>query len=113
MLKSLYDYAVRNGLTLSPGYMNKTVKAYVALLSNQEDFATIIPGNDEAIPAPDIGSLANGTDKSNVLLEKRSIVFPAESTAKSAFFLTALKDASAYEPLLIPCIKAIENPVSA
>ncbi len=113
MLKSLYDYAVRNGLTLPPGYVKKTVKAYIALLSDHEDFVTIIPGNDKEIPAPDIGSLANGTDKSNVLLEKRSIVFPAESTAKSAFFLNAIKDAAKFEPLLIPCIQAIENPERA
>lgn len=113
MLKSLYDYAVRNGLTLPPGYVKKTVKAYIALLSDHEDFVTIIPGDDKEIPAPDIGSLANGTDKSNVLLEKRSIVFPTESTAKSAFFLNAMKDAAKSEPLLIPCIQAIENPERA
>ena len=113
MLKSLYDYAVRNGLTLPPGYVKKTVKAYIALLSDHEDFVTIIPGNDKEIPAPDIGSLANGTDKSNVLLEKRSIIFPAESTAKSAFFLNAIKDAAKFEPLLIPCIQAIEDPERA
>lgn len=113
MLKSLYDYAVRNGLTLAMGYVKKTVKAYIALLSDREDFVTIIPGDEKEIPAPDIGSLANGTDKSNVLLEKRSIVFPAEPTAKSTFFLNAMKDAAKSEPLLIPCIQTIENPVRA
>ena len=110
MLKSLYDYAIRNRLTLPPGYVKKTVKAYIALLSDHEDFVTIIPGNDKEIPAPDIGSLANGMDKSNVLMEKRSIVFPAEPTAKSTFFLNAMKDAAKFEPMLIPCIQAIENP---
>ena len=113
MLKSLYDYAVRNGLTLPPGYVNKTVKAYVVLSSESEDFAAVIRSDGKEIPAPDIGSLANGTDKSNVLLEKRSIVFPTESTAKSAFFLNAMKDAVQYEPLLLPCIQAIENPEQA
>ena len=110
MLKSLYDYAVRNRLILPPGYVNKTVKAYIVLSSKNVDFADIILSDGKEIPAPDIGSLANGTDKSNVLLEKRSIVFPAESTAKSDFFLNALKDAAKEEPLLIPCIQAIENP---
>ena len=110
MLKSLYDYAVRNGLILPPGYVNKTVKAYIVLSSKSEDFADIILSDGREIPTPDIGSLANGTDKSNVLLEKRSIVFPTEATAKSDFFLNALKDAAKEEPLLIPCIQAIENP---
>ena len=110
MMKSLYDYAVRNGLTLPPGYVRKTVKAFIALSTKNEDFAAIILSNGEAIPAPDIGSLANGTDKSNVLLEKCSIVFPEEPTAKSEFFLAALKDAAMAEPKLLPCIRAIENP---
>ena len=113
MLKSLYDYAVRNGLTLPPGYVNKTAKAYVILSSKSEDFAEVLLSDGKEIPAPDIGSLANGTDKSNVLLEKRSIVFPTEPTAKSSFFLNALKDAAKFEPLLIPCIQAIENPERA
>ena len=109
MLKSLYDYAVRNGLTLPPGYVSKTVKAYIALSSKNEDFVAVIPSDGKEIPAPDIGSLANGTDKSNVLLEKRSVIFPTEITAKSSFFLNAMKDAAQYEPLLLPCIRAIEN----
>ena len=113
MLKSLYDYAVRNGLTLPPGYMKKTVKAFVVLSSKNEDFADVLLSDGNEIPAPDIGSLANGTDKSNVLLEKRSIVFSPEATAKSAFFLNAMKDAARFEPLLIPCIRAMETPERA
>ncbi len=110
MLKSLYDYAVRNRLTFPPGYVSKKVKAYIVLLSEAEDFADVIIDDGKEIPAPDIGSLANGTDKSNVLLEKRSIVFPDGPSAKSAFFLAAMKDAAQWEPLLLPCIRAIENP---
>ena len=110
MLKSLYDYAIRNGLILPPGYVSKKVKAYVVLSSGNEDFAAVAVSDGKEIPAPDIGSLANGTDKSNVLLEKRSIVFPTEPTAKSAFFLAAMKDAARTEPRLVPCIQAIESP---
>ena len=113
MLKSLYDYAIRNKLSLPPGYVNKKVKAYIVLSSKSDDFADIILDNEKEIAAPDIGSLANGTDKSNVLLEKRSIVFPTEPTLKSAFYLSAMKDAARYEPLLNPCIRAIENPGQA
>ena len=83
------------------------------LSSKNEDFADVLLSDGKEIPAPDIGSLANGTDKSNVLLEKRSIIFSPEATAKSAFFLNAMKDAARFEPLLIPCIRAIENPERA
>ena len=110
MLRSLYDYALRNGLTLPPGYVKKTAKAFIALSTENKDFAAVILSNGEALPAPDIGSLANGTDKSNVLLEKRSIVFPAEPSPKSVFFLNALKEAAKAEPKLFPCIRAIEDP---
>jgi hypothetical protein len=72
-------------------------------------FHDIEIGGDEAIPVPDIGSLANGKDKSNVLLEKRSVVIPKDATAKSRFFLNALKDAAKYEPMLASCVKAIET----
>lgn len=113
MLRSLYDYAIRNGLTLPPGYVNKTVKAYVVLSSKNEDFADVLLSDGKEIPAPDIGTLANGADKSNVLVEKRSIVFPAESTAKSTFFLNSMKAAAKSESLLIHCIRAIENPEMA
>lgn len=110
MLKSLHDYAIRNGLILPTGYKNKTVKAHIALSSKNEDFAAVIISDGKEFPAPDIGSLANGTDKSNVLLEKRSIVFPDAPSAKSTFFLAAMKEAAAQEPLLLPCVRAIENP---
>ena len=110
MLKSLYEYAVRNRLTLPVGYVNKKVKAYIVLLSAVDDFAEIIIDDGKEVPAPDIGSLANGTDKSNVLLEKRSIVFPDKPSAKSEFFLAAMKDAAKQEPMLLPCIRVIESP---
>ena len=50
MLKSLYEYAVRNGLVLSPGYINKSVKAYVVLSSMSDDFVDILLAGDEEIP---------------------------------------------------------------
>jgi CRISPR-associated protein Csd1 len=108
MLKELYDYAMRNELTIPSGFINKTVKAYILLYADGT-FHDIEIGGDEAIPVPDIGSLANGKDKSNVLLEKRSVVIPKDATAKSRFFLNALKDAAKYEPMLASCVKAIET----
>lgn len=109
MLKSLYDYAIRNGLTLPPGLKNKTVDVYIALSTKNEDFAAIIHGDEREFPAPDMGS-SNQGPKSNIILEKRSIVFPDKPSAKSAFFLATMKDAAKQEPLLQPCIRAIEDP---
>ena len=108
MLKSLYDYALRNDLTLPPGYVNKTVKAYI-LLHGDGSFQDVEIHDNEVVAAPDIGSLANGTDKSNVLLEKRSVVIPETETKKSGFFLEALIDGGREEPMLKTCADALQD----
>ena len=112
MLKALYDYAVRHELMLPAGYVEKTVKAYI-LLHEDGRFHDIEMGTEEAVAAPDIGSLANGKDKSNVLVEKRAVVIPDEPTAKSRFFLDALKSGGEMEPMLAVCAKALENEETA
>ena len=61
MLKALYDYAVQNGLTLPPGFVNKKLRAYI-LLSASGDYLGIETAED-TLPCPDVGSLANGKDK--------------------------------------------------
>lgn len=112
MLKALYDYGLRRQLALPPGFVGKTIKAYISLSEN-DDRVSIYFGGEEAIPCPDIGSLANGKDKSNVLAEKRSVVIPEQSGSKSDFFLEALRAASEAEPLLKPCVRALETPEMA
>ena len=109
MLKALYDYGIRRQLALPPGFVGKTIKAYISL-SESEDSVSVYLGDAEPVPCPDIGSLANGKDKSNVLVEKRSVVIPAQPGNKSAFFLEALRSASEAEPLLKPCVHALETP---
>lgn len=109
MLKALYDYGIRRQLALPPGFVGKTIKAYISLSEN-EDSVSIYLGSEEPVPCPDIGSLANGKDKSNVLAEKRSVVIPEEAGSKSSFFLDALRSASEAEPLLVPCVHALETP---
>ena len=74
MLNALYNYAIRNNLALPPGYSNKTIKAYVSL-SKDGEFLGIVLGDDTQILCPDIGSLANGKEKCNPIVEKRSVVF--------------------------------------
>lgn len=112
MLKALYDYAMREGLTLPAGYVNKTIRAYIVLSADGE-YIGLEEGGPLAVPAPDIGSLANGKDKSNVLLEKRSVVIPEEPTLKSAFFLNALKDGGKAEPMLSVCAAVLEDEETA
>ena len=108
MLKSLYDYAIRHDLTQPPGIVNKTVKAYVSL-SSTSDYIGVTLGDDAPMPCPDIGSLANGTEKSNVIVEKRSVVIPGTPSIKSAFFLDALKSAAEHDQSLLPCVRALED----
>ena len=90
MLKALYDYALSHELALPEGYVKKTVAAYIMFSSEAPDFIEIWMGDDLPIPCPDIGSLAKGKDKSNIIVEKRSVVIPDAENAKSRFFLTAL-----------------------
>lgn len=79
------------------------------MLSSSGKFTGIELGDDEPVEAPDIGSLANGKDKSNVLVEKRSIVVPDEPSAKSSFFLNALRDGGSINPAFAVCADALEN----
>ena len=109
MLRALYDYGMRRQLALPPGFAEKTVKAYVSLSEN-DDRVSIYLGEDELVPCPDIGSLANGKDKRNVLAEKRSVVIPEEPGSKSTFFLEALRSAAEKESLLKVCVHALETP---
>ena len=115
MLKALYDYGVRQNLTQPPGFSGKTVKAYISL-SEDDDHVSIYLGDKESVPCPDIGSLAQGRDKCNILVEKRSIVVPDAETedgklpAKSQFFLETLRSASEAEPRLKVCVRALETP---
>jgi CRISPR-associated protein Csd1 len=108
MLKSLYDYAVRHQLTLPPGFVKKPVKAYI-VLNAAGKFLGLEPIVGSAIPCPDIGSMANSTDKCHVLAEKRSLVLSVEDNAKSAFFRDTLAAGAAAEPLLAVCLQALND----
>ncbi|MGN1019563.1 MAG: type I-C CRISPR-associated protein Cas8c/Csd1 [Aristaeellaceae bacterium] len=108
MLKALYDYALREKLTLPPGYVNKTIKAYISLYADGS-LLGVEMGGPEALPCPDIGSLANGTDKSNVLVEKSSLVLPENPNAKSTFYLHALADAGTADSAAALCAEALQD----
>lgn len=109
MLKALYDYACRHQLTLSAGCVRKTVKAWIHL-DAEGRFQLLEPVDSQEVIAPDIGSLANGKDKSNILVEKRSVVVPEEETPKNRFFRAALQEGSGEVPVLAACAAALETP---
>ena len=90
MLNALYEYAVRHELSLPDGYTKKTVAAYISFSSEAPDYVGIQKGEAWEIACPDIGSLANGKEKSNIIVEKRSVVIPDADNAKSTFFRNAL-----------------------
>lgn len=108
MLKELYDYALENDLILPAGFIKKKVHAYV-LLAKDGKFLGIMPGQEEKVPCPDIGSMTHSRDKCNVLAEKRSILFPSEDTPKAAYFRETMAEAAKAEPRLALCLKALKD----
>ena len=131
MLKALYDYGIRNGLALPPGFVPKPIRAYI-LLSGSGSYLGIEKCEGDTRACPDIGSLANSPDKCNPLAEKAAILLcaPAETAAgeppaekelqnakkaknnrvKQQFFHTMLQSAAQAELSLLPCLNALSSP---
>ena len=93
MLNALYQYAVEQQLALPVGFVLKTVKAFLCLTADGR-FLGLELSDDRAYAAPDIGSLANGTNRCNPLVEKSSIVVPEAASAKSEYFQQVLAEGS-------------------
>ena len=125
MLRPLYDYAMRYQLLPPPGMVKKTVKAWVCLGANGTFLGVRQDGEDEYF-CPDIGSLANGKDKCNVLVEKYEVVFwkdtpeskveqseegkkPKDNTLKHRYFLASLQQAAQKVPELSVCVHLLED----
>jgi CRISPR-associated protein Csd1 len=110
MLKEIYDYGVKAKIASSIGFKLKNVKAYI-LLNNAGEFIAIDAGPKEKQLCPDIGSLAQGTDKCNILVEKAEIVFALseKSLTKHNFYISALKKGSKFDTLFSICLKALQD----
>lgn len=112
MLRELYDYALRENLILPAGYVKKPVLAYISL-SKDGNYVGIVSAENEKVPCPDIGSMANSGEKCNVLAEKRSILFPGDEkqrekyAAKAAYFRQTMTEAAKLEPRLEFCLKVL------
>ena len=109
MLKPLYDYAMRYQLMPPPGMVKKTVKAWVCL-GARGTFLGIRPDGEAECFCPSIGSLANGRDKCNVLVEKCEIVF-GNNTLKHRFFLNSLRQAAQKVPEVEVCVQLLEDEI--
>ena len=107
MLKALYDYGVRNHVAVPPGFMRKTVQAYISL-SAEGTYLGVLTCSDEIQTCPDVGSLANGPDKCNPLVEKMGVVLDADGK-KGLFFRRVLKDGAGEIPAFGVCLAALEN----
>lgn len=107
MLKPLYDYAMRYKLMPPPGMVKKTVKAWVCLGARGTFLGVKMDGEEEYF-CPSIGSLANGRDKCNVLVEKCEIVF-GNNTLKHRFFLDSLHQAAQKVPEVEVCVQLLED----
>ena len=128
MLKPLYDYAMRYQLMPPPGMVKKTVKAWVCL-GKHGTFLGIRPDGEEECFCPSIGSLANGKDKCNVLVEKYEVVFwndapkkgaeqdaeggkkPKDNTLKHRFFLDSLHQSAQKVPEAEVCVQLLEDEI--
>ena len=111
MLKALYDYAVRNDLALPPGFVNKPIRAYIQLAADG-GYLGIEKCEDEVLPCPDIGSMANSKEKCNILAEKLSCVVADPENGeslKNQFFRQALRDGAAAEPKFMLCLRVLEE----
>lgn len=74
MLRALYDYGIRNGLAIPPGFAKKPIRAYI-VLSENGTYVGIEKCENENLICPDIGSAAQGPDKCHPLAEKMKIIF--------------------------------------
>ncbi len=117
MLEALYQYAKDNALAAIPGFKPKKVRHYISL-SADGTFLGFDPVPDGAMPpmCPDIGSLANGKTKSNVIVEKAEVILNLPDKdgncnrgQKQAFFFDALQQAAEYDALFRPAADRLEE----
>lgn len=112
MLKALYDYAVSHELSLPDGYVRKTVAAYITFSTKNQAYVGIRSaekGQEWEISCPDIGSLANSKEKSNIIVEKRSVVIPDTPNAKSNFFRQALEKLGNWDADAMCCVERLSS----
>ena len=111
MLEALYKYAEDNELVVKPGFKHKKVKYYISFSADGKFIGFEPVEEDAPLPlCPDIGSLANGKTKSNIIVEKAEVVLNLPEKKKDGsleykreqkqnFYLEALKEAGEHDIL--------------
>lgn len=117
MLEVLYQYAKDHQLAAIPGFKPKKVKYYISF-SKDGGFIGLDQVEDDTMQlmCPDIGSLANGTSKSNIIAEKAEVIFNlpdkegnCKREQKQKFYLNALAEAAKYDALFEPAVKGFQE----
>ena len=105
MLKALYDYGVRNGVAIPPGFVRKRIAAYISL-SSTGDYLGIEQYDDEIQLCPDVGSL-NRTMAQPIVDKVSNVLSPDGKKAES--FRTFLEDCAEAVPELGLCLSALQT----
>ena len=117
MLEALYKYAQDNNLAVRPGFRPKRIKYYICFSANGE-FIGISTVEDDAEPpmCPDIGSLANGTTKSNIIAEKAEVILnmsdkkgECKRGLKQKFYLDSMIEAGAYDKRFLTAVNGLNE----
>ena len=105
MLKALYDYGIRNGVSIPPGFVSKPISAYISL-SSAGEFLGIEQYNHEVQLCPDVGSL-NRTMAQPIVDKVSNVLSPDGKKAES--FRTFLEDCAKTVPELGLCLSALQT----
>ncbi len=112
MLQELYRYAQDKGLVVRPGFKEKNVKWYISFAADGT-FIGIDPAAEKPY-CPDIGSLANGTTKCNIIAEKAEVIFnlPDDNGKykrkdKQKFYMDSMNEAAGSDPLFAAAMSGL------
>ena len=117
MLEALYKYAQDNKLAVRPGFKAKNIKYHICF-SADGDFIGFSTAEDDAEPpmCPDIGSLANGTTKSNIIAEKAEVILnlpdkngECKRGMKQQFYMDSMKEAGEYDKRFLVAVNALNE----
>lgn len=114
MLQELYQYAQDKGLAAKPGFKEKNVKWYISFGADGS-FLGIDPAVGKSY-CPDIGSLANGTTKSNIIAEKAEVIFNLPDKngdykrgPKQQFYMDSMGEAAKTDPLFLTAMNGLSE----
>ena len=112
MLEALYKYAVDGSLAARPGFKGKKIKYYISLDVNGRFVSFEETEKNRIYECPDLGSAAQSTSISNILVEKAGVVLdiPGETSEKKhGFYMSSLKEAGEHDPLIALAAKSLEE----